>query len=183
MKPAQSLAAPEEATLPGAPDGRAPSKTKRKQAMAALQQLGEDLLRLNAAQLARIDLPEPLRDALLEAHRVTAHEGRRRQLQYIGRLMRRVDPEPIRGALAAASGASRAAVALMHRCERLRDRLLEDDQALTEFLSEHPQADAQPLRALIRAARREVAAGVAPKHMRQLYRWLHETLQQEGGGR
>jgi ribosome-associated protein len=183
MKPAQSLAAPEEATLSGTQDDRPPSKTRRKQEMAALQQLGEELLRLNPAQLARVDLPEPLREALLEAHRITAHEGRRRQLQYIGRLMRQVDPDPIRGALADATGASHAAVALLHRCERLRDQLLEDDKALTDFLAEHPHADAQQLRALIRAARRDAATGAAPKHARQLYKWLHETLLPEHGAR
>ena len=67
----------------------------------------------------------------------------------------------------------------MHRCERIRDRLLDDDAALTEFLTEHPHVDAQHLRALIRAARREHVANAAPKHARELYRWLHETLQQQ----
>jgi ribosome-associated protein len=178
MKPALSLSAPDEpASLEGQNEAR-PSKTRRKQEMTALQQLGEELLQLNEAQLARIDLPETLRDALHEARRITAHEGRRRQLQYIGRLMRQVDPAPLRRALGEVTGQSRLAVALMHRCERLRDRLLDDDRALTDFLAEHPQVDAQPLRALIRAARRERAAGAAPRHARELYRWLHETLQE-----
>lgn len=178
MKPAPSLAAPEESAHSEAETDGRPSKTRRKQEMTALQQLGEELLRLNSAQIARIDLPEALREALRDARRVTAHEGRRRQIQYIGRLMRQVDPEPIRRALDDATGASRTAVALMHRCERLRDRLLEDDAALTDFLAQHPRVDAQHLRAVIRAARRELTAGSAPKHARELYRWLHLTLQQ-----
>ncbi|HUL66417.1 MAG TPA: ribosome biogenesis factor YjgA [Burkholderiaceae bacterium] len=182
MKPAPRLAAPEEPAISGAHADARPSKTRRKQEMTALQQLGEDLLRLTPAQLARIDLPEALRDALRETRRITAHEGRRRQLQYIGRLMRQVDPEPVRRALDDATGASRAAVALMHRCERLRDRLLEDDAALTDFLSQHPHVDVQHLRALIRAARKDLATGATPKHARDLYRWLHEALQPEGGG-
>ena len=177
MKNAPNLGAAEASTRPEEHDARPPSKTQRKQEMTALQQLGEDLLRLNAAQLERIDLPEALRDALHEAARIRAHEGRRRQLQYIGRLMRQVDPEPIRRALADATGTSRAAVALMHQCERLRDRLLDDDEALTAFLTEHPAVDAQPLRALIRAARRERELGTAPRQTRELYRWLHATLQ------
>jgi ribosome-associated protein len=181
MKPASSLSAPEQSTLSGEQNDARPSKTQRKQAMTALQQLGEELLRLNATQLARIDLPETLLEALREANRITGHEGRRRQIQYIGRLMRQVDPEPIRRALGDVTGESRSAVSHMHRCERLRDRLLEDDAALTEFLAAHPHADAQPLRALIRAARREHAAQAAPKHARELYRWLHDTLRQEGG--
>src|SRR6266850_1219911 len=179
MKPAPSLSAPEESPTSAAQTDARPSKTRRKEEMTALQQLGEELLRLNAAQLARIELPEALRDALREAQRITAHEGRRRQIQYIGRLMRQVDPEPIRQALGDATGQSRAAVALMHRCERTRDRLLDDDAALTEFLSQHPHLDGQHLRALIRAARRELTSGAAPKHARELYRWLHETLQQQ----
>jgi ribosome-associated protein len=179
MKPASSIAAPEQSADSLTQSDDRPSKTRRKQEMTALQQLGEELLRLNAEQLARFDLPEPLREALAEARRISAREGRRRQLQYIGRLMRHVDPEPIRRALDEATGESRAAVAFMHRCERLRDRLLDDDAALTEFLLQHPGADVQPLRAVIRAARRERSAGGPSKHARELYRWLHATLQPE----
>lgn len=153
-----------------------PSKTQRKREMTALQDLGVALVRLNADQLDRIDLPEKLRDAITAARGITDHEGRRRQLQYVGRLMRGVDPAPLERALAAVTGDSRAAVDLMHRCERWRDRLLEDDAALTELLTSYPDVDAQPLRATIRAARRELKAGSAPRHARDLYRWLHATL-------
>lgn len=163
-------------------DDARPSKSQRKREMDALQTLGVQLLRLNVEQLARLDLPEALRDALADAHRITSHEGRRRQLQYIGRLMRSIDPAPLRRALADATGASRAAVALMHRCERLRDRLLADDAALAEFIAAHPHIDAQRLRATIRAARRERAHGQPPQHARELYRWLHHTLSTEYEG-
>jgi ribosome-associated protein len=166
IDPAADAAAPAER----------PSKSQRKREMAALQDLGVALVRLSAEQLARIDLPENLRDAIAAARRITVHEGRRRQLQYVGRLMRGVDPEPIARALAAATGDSRATVELMHRCERWRDRLIDDDAALTELLRDHPGIDTQPLRATIRAARRERAAGGAPKHARELYRRLHATL-------
>lgn len=179
VKNASNLAAAEAPLDPEGEDARRPSKTQRKQEMTALQQLGEELLRLTPAQLERLDLPETLRDALREAARITAHEGRRRQIQYIGRLMRQVDPEPIRQALADATGSSRAAVALMHQCERLRDQLLADDAALTAFITDHPSVDTQPLRALIRAARRERDQGAAPRQTRELYRWLHSTLQNE----
>jgi ribosome-associated protein len=163
-------------------DDARPSKSQRKRAMDALQQLGVQLLALNAEQLARLALPEALRDALADAKRIASHEGRRRQLQYIGRLMRKIDPAPLREALADATGSSRAAVALMHRCERLRDRLLADDMALAEFIAAHPQVDAQRLRATVRAARRERASGRPPRHARELYRWLHETLGTEHEG-
>lgn len=153
-----------------------PSKTQRKQEMTARQALGVRLVGLNPTQLAQLALPEPLREAIAAARGITAHEARRRQLQYVGKLMRQVEPEPIERALADLTGDSRAAVALLHRCERWRERLLADDAALTELLDEHPAADVQALRALIRAARREHDGGQPPRHSRALYRWLHETL-------
>lgn len=164
------------ATEPAAP----PSKSQRKREMAALQALGESLLRLPTAEVARIDLPEPLREALAEMPKMASHEARRRQLQYIGKLMREVDPEPLRAAIDDASGESKRAVALMHRCEKLRDLLLADDAALADVLAELPGIDAQPLRAMIRAARREHLEGRPPKHARQLYRWLHEQYSRPG---
>jgi ribosome-associated protein len=154
-----------------------PSKTQRKQDMHALQQLGAELVALAPERLDRLDLPEPLREAVGFMQRITRHEARRRQLQYIGKLMRQVDAETIRAALDLASGDSRAAVALMHRCERWRQRLLDDDAALTELLNEVHGADAQWLRSAIRGARRERATNLAPRHARELYRELHRLLQ------
>jgi ribosome-associated protein len=154
-----------------------PSKSQLKRDMIALQKLGVALVELGPDQLKRIELSEDLREAIVTARRITAHEGRRRQLQYVGRLMRGVDPEPIRRALEDLTGGSRKTVELMHRCERWRDRLIDDDAALTEWLAAHPGADAQPLRALIRAARRERGSDAPPKHARELYRWLHEALE------
>lgn len=151
-----------------------PSKSQRKREMTALQALGESLLRLAAAELARVDLPEPLREAIAETARIRSHEARRRHLQYIGKLMRQVDPEPLRAAIDLATGESKQAVALMHRCERLRDVLLADDDALAGVLADLPGADVQQLRATIRAARREHNEGRPPKHARRLYRWLYE---------
>ncbi len=156
-----------------------PSKSQRKREMTALQDLGESLLRLSAAELGRIDLPEPLREAIAGMARIGSHEARRRHLQYIGKLMRQVDPEPLRAAIDNATGESKQAVALMHRCERLRDALLADDAALDGVLAELPGADVQQLRATIRAARREHKEGRPPKYARQLYRWLHEQYTQK----
>lgn len=158
--------------------GSAPtlSKSQRKRDMHALQKLGEALVRLDAGRLARITLPEDLRAAIIEAKRITAHEGRRRQLQYIGKLMRQIEPAEIQQQIEDLTGDSHAAIALMHRCERLRDALLIDDAALTEFVTEVPGADIQHLRSMIRSARREHAAGSPPKHARALYRWLHAAL-------
>ncbi len=127
-------------------EGERPSKTQRKKEMHALQALGQELVDLSRDQLAGIDLPDELREAIDFAHRVTSHEGRRRHMQYIGKLMRRVDADEVRAAIGRATGESRAAVALMHLAERWRDRLLDDDDALTAFIVERPGADVQWLR-------------------------------------
>ncbi len=156
-----------------------PSKTQRKKEMTALQVLGTKLVGLNAAQLQQIDLPERLREAIVAAQKITAHEGRRRQIQFIGKLMRQVEPEPIERALDDLTGDSRASVALMHRCERWRERLIDDDAALTELLQAHAAFDVQALRALIRSARRERDKQLAPRHGRELYRLLHDTLRDD----
>ena len=93
--------------------------------------------------------------------------------------MRRVDADVIRTELDRVTGDSRAAVALMHAAERWRARLLEDDSALTEFVAAHAGADVQWLRAAIRSARRDRDAGAAPRHARELYRWIHARLESE----
>jgi len=153
-----------------------PSKTRLKKDMHALQALGASLVELSAAQIAQIEMPEPLREAVLEAKRITKHEGRRRQMQYIGRLMRDVDPAPIRAKLEEWRGQSRAATAAMHAAERWRERLLADDDALTAFAADHPRSDLQHLRALIRSARAELAAERPPRAFRELFRALRDLL-------
>lgn len=157
-------------------DQQAPSKTQRKQAMHALQALGERLVALNGEQLAQVDLPEPLREAVAAARRIRTREALRRQLQFIGRLMREVDPEPIRAQLEAWSGHSRAATAAHYRIERWRERLLADDAALTAFAREQPLADLQGLRTSVRAARAEQLAGKPPRHFRALFRLIRDAL-------
>ena len=157
-----------------------PSKTQRKREMTALQALGTRLVKLNSAQLAQVPLPERLREAIAAAQKITAHEARRRQQQYIGKLMRQIEAEPVERALDHLTGDSRAAVALMHHCERWRERLLDDDTALTDLLRELADdtrsTDLQALRATIRAARRERETNQPPRHGRELYRWLHDVL-------
>ena len=151
------------------------SKTKRKQEMHALQALGSALLELPSSQLDALDIPEPLAEALREARRIGSHEAKRRHLQYIGRLMRKVDPDPIRAGLAEIQGRSAAARARHRRIEHWRKRLLEDNQALTEFAREHAGAELQALRTLIRNARLEIAAKRAPHAQRELYRRLRDA--------
>jgi ribosome-associated protein len=153
-----------------------PSKTQRKQAMHDLQALGARLAELKEAQLASIGLDERLLEAIREARRIRSHEARRRQLQFVGKLMREVDAEPIRAWFAALDGASAAATAAHHRVERWRERLLGDDAALTEFARECPGADLQPLRACVREARKERLAGKPPRHFRELFQLVRAAL-------
>ena len=148
------------------------SKTKRKREMHDLQALGVALVALPESQLDDLSLDDNLRKAVLEAKRISAHEGRRRQMQYIGRLMRDVDPAPIRAKLDAITGGSAQANARHKRLEALRERLLADENALTEFAATHPSADLQALRTLIRNARKEQKEGKPPRAYRELFRLL-----------
>lgn len=168
-----------------------PSKTQLKKAMHDLQVLGEAMLELNDAQLDAVAMPDALRDALRELRRTRSHEGRRRQLQYVGKLMRGIDPAPLQQAVAALRlGHARETLAL-HDAERWRDKLLASDDALDAWMQAHPQTDSQHLRALIRAGRREasltesastapaVRVGTAPRKgraYRELFQWLREAL-------
>ena len=159
-----------------ASDDERPSKTQRKQEMAELQSLGERLVGLGEGQLASVEMPEFLRDAVKEARRIKGHESLRRQMQYIGRLMRDVDPVPIRSKIAQWDGQSSANVAQEHAIVRWRERLLEDETALTEFARQFPGADTRQLRLLARNANAEHAAGKPPKSFRELFRLVRETV-------
>ncbi len=151
------------------------SKSQRKREMTALQDMGAELVKLPRGRLEKLNLPESLFNALLEAQRLTSHGAIRRQMQYIGKLMRAVESEPIAEQLAAIRGESATAKAQFHAVERWRERLIEDDESLTAWLSEHPEADVQQLRQLIRNARREAAEGKPPKSSRALFRLLRDS--------
>lgn len=151
------------------------SKTQRKNESNALQALGVELVKLSRDRLEKMNLPDRLLKEILEAKRITANGAIRRQMQFIGKLMRDVDAEPIIEHLSAIKGESAAAKAEFHGLERWRERLLEDDAALTEWLNAHPEADIQLMRQLIRNARREAAENKPPKSSRQLFRMLRDT--------
>jgi len=142
--------------------------------MHELQALGVALVALPEGMLQAMALDAKLLEAVLEAKRITAHEGKRRQIQYIGRLMRDVDPAPIRARIAELEGSSAQASARHRRLEGWRERLIGDDEALTAFAAEHPGADLQALRALIRNARKEASLGKPPHAFRELFRLLKE---------
>jgi ribosome-associated protein len=151
------------------------SKTRRKQEMHALQALGGELVALGESQLQAMGLPDALLRAVRDAQRIKSHEAKRRQMQYIGRLMREVDAGPIREQLAALKGDSAQAAAQHRRLEALRGRLLEDDAALTDFAAAHPGADLQALRSLLRSARKEQKEGKPPRAYRELFRFLKDA--------
>jgi ribosome-associated protein len=152
------------------------SKTQRKKQVTALQELGEKLVKLRDEQLAAIDLPENLRDAVLAARVIGTFEGRRRQMQYIGKLMRHVDAAPIRAAIEAQQAGPRRETAFHKRADSWRKRLLADDAALADFLREFPRADAQHLQMLMSTALRERDAGQPPRAFRQLYQALRNLI-------
>lgn len=132
-----------------------PSKTQLKKASHDLQALGEALLELPPKKLAAVPMPERLLDALKDLRRIKNFEGRRRQLQYVGKLMRDVDPEPLREAVAAQRLPSARETLALHQTEAWRERLIASDAALTEWLDLYPGQDAQALRNLIRNARKD----------------------------
>lgn len=154
------------------------SKTRKKQQMHALQALGKRLVEMPASQLERMPMPEELAQAVHEARRIKSHEGLRRQLQYIGKIMRNIDASAIEQALAVDEERHQGAIHLMHRAERWRDGLIDGSLSLTDFINEHPDAARLGLPALVAQARREKSAGKPPRQQRQLYRLLHDTMVQ-----
>ncbi len=168
-----------------------PSKTAQKKAMHELQALGEALMTLPDDRIDAIGLDESLREAVRTAQRTRSFEGRRRQMQYLGKLMRKADAEPIREAVAAFQlGHAKDALAL-HEAERWRAELIADDAALTRWLAQHPDGDAQQLRSLVRSARKDAAAGGAGlpgaavrqgRAHRELFRLLRAALNGPAGG-
>ena len=157
------------------------SKTRKKKDMLELQQLGAQLIELNDQQLEPMQLPQSLFEAVQEARRlIRKHEALRRQLQYIGRLMRDIDAAPLRDRLEQWRGQGREHTAQLHAIERWREQLVAGDPALALFLNEFPAADSQKLRTLIRNARREQGAALPPKSYRELFRLLRETIAKEG---
>jgi ribosome-associated protein len=154
-----------------------PSKTRLKQASHALQDLGEAVVAMPDSRLDGLAIAEQLLDAIRTYKKTRTHEGKRRQMQYIGKLMRVHDVEPIRQAVTDMQlGRAKDSLAL-HQAERWRAELIADDAATTKWISEHPQTDVQQLRSLIRAARKD-AALVPEKRSGRAYRELFQFIKQ-----
>jgi ribosome-associated protein len=169
-----------------------PSKTELKRESTDLQKLGEDLLELRGELFDKLDLPESLVQALDEVRRITNFEGRRRQMQYVGKLMRGLEEETrqaIRDALDEQRGGSAQATLALHAAERWRDDLIARDDALTEWLAAHPETDVQQLRALIRQVRKDnpadqdaISKGLAPRKgraYREIFQLVRDALSGE----
>ena len=156
------------------------SKSERKRRMTGLQDVGAELAELSEEVLARMALPEELRDAVLEYKRFSKHEARRRQMQYIGRIMRDMDPAPIVAQLEAMKAPSRKQTALFHVAERWRDALLAEADAAERFQREFPAADLAKLRGLVADAHAESKSGRAPKHARELFHFVNHLVQEKG---
>ena len=148
------------------------SRTDEKRESLALQKLGEGLLTLRPDFMARLDLSEKLKDAVLEAKRITNFEGKRRQMQFIGKQMRLLEPEvveAIKTVLHEQLSGSASDIAALHQAQNWRDRLIADDNAFSEWIEKFPQTDTQQLRALIRQARKDAKPelpGQAVRHGR-----------------
>ena len=175
--------------------GDEPSKTELKRESAELQALGEALQDLRAGLLDRLDLPDALREALAEAKRITNFEGKRRQQQFVGKLMRKLDDGQIAAIRAALDeqrlGSARETQAL-HEAEQWRDRLIADDEAVGDWLTRFPGTDSQQLRALVRQARKDapgpdrdaVSRGLAPRQgraFREVFQLVREQLKAATG--
>ena len=181
-----------KAELKGTPDA---SRTDMKRESDELQDLGKDLLGLRADLFNNVGLPDKLVDAMAEAKRITNFEGKRRQMQYVGKLMRKLDPQLVdaaRQALEVQRTGSASDKLALHLAEQWRDRLIADDDALPQWMAEQPGTDTQQLRALIRQARKDaqpagkeanvqVSQGLAPRKGRA-YRELFQLVREHLGG-
>jgi len=166
------------------------SRTDLKRESTELQKLGEELLTLRPELMARLDLSEKLRDALAEAKRITNFEGKRRQMQFVGKLMRLIEPEAlvaVRAALQEQHKGSAQGTLALHKAEQWRDRLIAQDDAFGDWVLQYPGTDTQQLRALIRQARKDalpvdkaaVSHGLAPRQgraYREIFQLVREQL-------
>lgn len=156
-----------------------PSKTQLKAEADAQQALGVRLTELSKDKLLKLNLPEEVFEAVLESRKITANGATRRHRQYLGRLMREIDTAPIVEQLARWDGKHTAENAYFHGLERWRDRLINDSNAMSEFIELHPLTDSQQLRTLIRNAQKELAANKPPKSSRELFKLLREITSAE----
>ena len=152
-----------------------PSKSQLKREMTALQKLGEALVDAPRDRVKKVPMPEDVLEAILECQQISSHEGRRRQLQFVGKKMRTLSEEEtaiIQKTVDGWRGTSKSEAAALHAIERQRERLLADDNALTDLCAQQPTLNVQQLRTLIRNARKEQAENKPPKAYREIFQIL-----------
>lgn len=172
--------------------GGEPSRTELKKESLELQKLGEALLTLRADLMARLDLPEKLLTTLDDLKKITNFEGRRRQVQFVGKLMRQLEPETlqaVRDTLEEQHHGSAQQTLALHAAEKWRDDMIAGDAAVHDWLQAHPDTDSQQLRALVRQARKdsvptqdEISRGEAPRRgraYRDIFQMVRAQLEQE----
>jgi ribosome-associated protein len=163
-------------------DGTAPSRNELKQQMKDLQELGEAVAALPVDRLDKLKIDDRLRDAIDELRRTRSFEGKRRQVQYIGKLMKFENPEPLREAVASFRVGSASDTLALHQAEFWRDPLLAGDDALQKWVEQYPATDIQQLRSLVRSARKEKLEP-GERHgraYRDLFRLVKEQMQGAG---
>ncbi len=154
-----------------------PSKSQLKREMHALQALGETLIAMKPAEWARFPLSDDMLRAIEETSRIRSHEGRRRHMQYVGKLIRKEDLTAIQGVFDAIEQEKEQRDHAFHRLEKWRDRLVDEgDDAVDLFMADYPNADRQALRQLVRNARKEREQGKPPTSSRKLFKHLRDTL-------
>jgi ribosome-associated protein len=162
-------------TFPEDHDFELPSKSELKRQMHALQALGERIVKLTEGQLKTIPLDGTLEEAIMTARRIKSHEGLRRQMQYIGKLLRDTDTDAIERAFAALEAGRKAQTQRFHELEQWRDRLVEaGPKAIEEVVERYPTADRQHLRQLVMQAGKEQKQNKPPASARKLFRYLRE---------
>jgi ribosome-associated protein len=172
--------APRIQANPSVPDAfeQTPSKSQRKRDSHALQTLGASLLEMSDERLGALPLPARVIEAIQLAREIRAREGKRRQIQYIGRLMRDVDQAALQQALESQPQQHRLEVALMHATEQWRARLMQDEQARLDWCERYPHTRETVVR-LITQARQELAGGAPGRRFRELFRLVRDTLTEQ----
>jgi len=154
------------------------SKSELKREMTALQKLGEELVNLPAAKLEKIPMDEVLEDAVMLARRLKNREGKRRQLQYIGKIMRNIDSDAIKKKIESFHHQSQSFRQIHHKLEQWRDRLIDEgDTAISDLLNTHPELDRQHLRQLVRQAKKEASQNKPPAASRKIFKYLREAIE------
>ena len=165
-------------TMTDTEDENSISKSQKKRDMLALQDIGVELVGLSSETINKLELPDNLRTAVVEAKRIpkSKYGGMKRQMQYIGRLMREIDPAPIVEQLNSLKAPNKKQTALHHLAERWRERLLVDESALNAFINEFPEADRALLGKHIQGSKDDKARNRPPKNCRLLYSQIYDLV-------